>query len=86
MKLLKRVTNSWAVVVTQLVKRSLPTPEVSSSNPVIGKILYRTFVYRLSIVVTMLSRLELFFATNADILVSVLFKAIIVVMKLWPDL
>ena len=74
------------MVVTQLVKRSLPTPEVSSSNPVIGKILYRTFVYRLSIVVTMLSRLELFFATNADILVSVLFKAIIVVMKLWPDL
>ena len=70
------------MVVTQLVKRSLPTPEVSSSNPVIGKILYRTFVYRLSIVVTMLSRLELFFATNADIL----FKAIIVVMKLWPDL
>ena len=74
------------MVVTQLVKRSLPTPEVSSSNPVIGKKIYRTFVYRLSIVVTMLSRLELFFATNADILVSVLFKAIIVVMKLWPDL
>ena len=29
---------SWAVVVTQLVKWSLPTPEVHSSNPVIGKI------------------------------------------------
>jgi len=27
-----------AVVVAQLVERSLPTPEVRSSNPVIGKI------------------------------------------------
>ena len=41
---------SWAVVVAQLVKRSLPTPEVRGSNPVIGKKFYRTFVYRLSIV------------------------------------
>ena len=28
-----------AVVVAQLVKRSLPTPEVHVSNPVIGKVL-----------------------------------------------
>ena len=28
----------WAVVVAQLVKRSLPIPEVRGSNPVIGKI------------------------------------------------
>ena len=31
----------WAAVVAQLVERSLPTPEVRSSNPVIGKLLYR---------------------------------------------
>ena len=29
---------SWEVVVAQLVERSLPTPEVRGSNPVIGKI------------------------------------------------
>ena len=29
----------WAVVVAQLVEWSLPTPEVRSSNPIIGKIL-----------------------------------------------
>ena len=29
----------WAVVVAQLVERSLPMPEVHGSNPVIGKIL-----------------------------------------------
>ena len=29
----------WAVVVTQLVKQSLPTSEVRGSNPVIGKLL-----------------------------------------------
>ena len=34
-----------AVVVAQLVERSLPTPEVRSSNPVIDKLLYRAFVY-----------------------------------------
>ena len=28
---------SWAVVVTQLVERSLPIPEVRGSNPAIGK-------------------------------------------------
>ena len=33
------------MVVAQLAERSLPTPEVRSSNPVIGKLLYRTFVY-----------------------------------------
>ena len=27
----------WAVVVAQLVERSLPIPEVRGSNPVIGK-------------------------------------------------
>ena len=27
----------WAVVVAQLVERSLPTPEVHVSNPVISK-------------------------------------------------
>ena len=34
-----------AVVVAQLVNLSLPTPEVRSSKPVIGKFLYGTFVY-----------------------------------------
>ena len=36
---LKRIKNNttWAVVVAQLVERSLPTPEVCCSNPVIGK-------------------------------------------------
>ena len=36
--------NDGAVVVAQLVERSLPIPEVRGSNPVIGKI-YWTFVY-----------------------------------------
>ena len=35
----------WAVVVSQLVERSLLTPEFRGSNPVIGKLLYGTFVY-----------------------------------------
>ena len=35
----------WTVVVTQLVERLLPTPEVRSSNPVNCKLLYRTFVH-----------------------------------------
>ena len=38
--LFHRYTNYWAVVVAQLVERSLPIPEVRSSNPVIGKKLY----------------------------------------------
>ena len=29
----------WAVVVAQLVERSLPTPDVRGSNPDIGKVL-----------------------------------------------
>ena len=32
--------NEWAVVVAQLVERSLQIPEVRGSNPVIGKNLY----------------------------------------------
>ena len=32
------VSAFWAVVVTQLVERSLPNHEVRGSNPVIGKI------------------------------------------------
>ena len=32
------------MVVVQWVERSLLTPEISSSNSVIGKLLYRTFV------------------------------------------
>ena len=36
---------NWAVVVAQLVEWSLLTPEVHGLNPVIGKHLYRTFVY-----------------------------------------
>ena len=31
-----------AVVVAQLVERSLPIPEISGSTPVIGKFLYTT--------------------------------------------
>ena len=37
--------STWAVVVAQLVERSLAIPKVCSSNPVISKLLYRTFVY-----------------------------------------
>ena len=29
----------WEVIVAQLVKRSLPTPEIRGSNPDIGEIL-----------------------------------------------
>ena len=36
--------HSWARYA-QLVERSLPTPEVRSSNPVISKLLYGTFVH-----------------------------------------
>ena len=31
----------WAMVVAQLVKRSLPTSEIRGSNPDIGKIIYQ---------------------------------------------
>ena len=37
--LFKLVSVPWAVVVAQLVERWLPTPEICSLNPVIGKIL-----------------------------------------------
>ena len=37
-----------AVVVAQLVERSLPTPEVRGLIPVIGKLLYWTFICLLS--------------------------------------
>ena len=30
----------WAVVVTQLVEWSRPTPEVHGSNPVVGELLF----------------------------------------------
>ena len=33
----KHVQNIWAVVVAQLVERSLTTPELCGSNPVVGK-------------------------------------------------
>ena len=39
-----------AVVVAQLVQRLLWTPEVCHTNPVIGKLLYRTFICLLSTV------------------------------------
>ena len=41
---------SWAAVVAQLVEQLLPTPEVCSSNPVIGKLLYQTFICFMSTV------------------------------------
>ena len=34
-----------ALTVAQLAERSLPTAEVCGLNPVIGKFLYRTFIY-----------------------------------------
>ena len=34
----------WAVVVAQLVEWALPIPWVCGSNPVTGKLLYRTFL------------------------------------------
>ena len=37
-----KICHWWAVVLAKLVERSHPTPEVRSSNPVIGK-LYWTF-------------------------------------------
>ena len=43
--LVKGKVLNMAAVVAQLVDRSLPTPEVQGSNPVIGKLIWRTFVY-----------------------------------------
>ena len=40
----RKKKNGWAVVVAQLVERSLPTPEVYRLNPDIGK-LYNTHTY-----------------------------------------
>ena len=37
-------STSYSVVVTQLVERSLPTPEVNVSNPGIGKIYIEHFL------------------------------------------
>ena len=34
---------NWAVVVVQVVERSLLTPEIRGSNPIIGKVLYAKF-------------------------------------------
>ena len=45
-----KMSEYMAVVVAQLVERSLPTPEVHGSNPVIGKLLYWTFICLLSTV------------------------------------
>ena len=42
-KLRKVTFNLWAVVVAQLVEWLLPTPDVSGSNPVIGKNLFGIF-------------------------------------------
>ena len=42
---MSNIVTRWAVVVAQLVERSLPTPEVCGSNPVIVTYLYWTFVY-----------------------------------------
>ena len=43
MMIFKHCLKSWAVVVGQLVARSLPTPEVRSSNSVIGEIFINLF-------------------------------------------
>ena len=43
-KMEEKKKNGWAVVVAQLVERSLPTPEVCRLNPDIGK-LYITHTY-----------------------------------------
>ena len=32
----KQCNDRWAVVVAQLAERSLPTPEIRRSNPVVG--------------------------------------------------
>ena len=36
----QKIKCSWAVVVAQLVEKSLPIPKVRGLNPVIGKNLY----------------------------------------------
>ena len=44
------MANAWAVVVAQLVERSLMIPEVQGLNPVIGINLYILNIYLLSTV------------------------------------
>ena len=44
------IVQNTTVAVAQLVKQSLPMPEVRGLNPVIGKLLYRIFIYLLSTV------------------------------------
>ena len=41
---IQKYLHCWAVVLAQLSKRSLPIPEVRSSNPVIGKVFIEYFV------------------------------------------
>ena len=41
----KTIALHCSMVVAHLVERLLPIPEICSSNPVIGKKLYPTFVY-----------------------------------------
>ena len=41
-----RLEGRWAVVVGQLVERSLPTPEIRGSNPNIGKILSTNWTFK----------------------------------------
>ena len=49
----------WAVVVAQLVERSLPIPEVRGSNPVIGKIrLVQTSTASISVEIFSMSGFE----------------------------
>ena len=46
---MKQSSRPWAVVVAQLEERLLTIPEVSRSNPVIGKNLYLLNIYLLCI-------------------------------------
>ena len=51
--MIKKERLMWAVVVTHLVERSLPIPEVCGSNPVIGKI-YNMNVFTVNRIETMI--------------------------------
>ena len=46
------ILNLWAVVVAQWVERSLPTSEIRSSNPVIGKFYLLLFALKSCVVKT----------------------------------
>ena len=39
-----KIATQWAVMVAQLVERSLPTPEIRSSNLTIGKVLSTYYI------------------------------------------